>query len=48
VPLLTRGQTDVLGRLAWDLLKTDFIYATWVERATAEARAESQRAMVNQ
>lgn len=49
VPLLTSTQTDVLGRSAWEVLKTDFIYATWVERATAEARAESAKsAMGNQ
>jgi dienelactone hydrolase len=49
VPLLTSIQTDVLGLSAWEALKTDFTYATWVQRATAEARAESAKsAMGNQ
>ena len=41
VPLLTAKDTNVLGRSAWEVLKSDFVYATWVERARAAARAES-------
>jgi hypothetical protein len=44
VPLLTAAQTDVLSMSAWELLKTDFIYSSWVERATAAAKSESQDA----
>jgi dienelactone hydrolase len=42
VPLLTTAQTDILSLSAWQLLKKDFVYATWVERATAAAQSETQ------
>jgi len=41
VPQLTAADTNVLGRSAWDDLKSNFIYASLVERATAAARAET-------
>jgi len=41
VPQLTATDTNVLGRSAWDALKSNFIYASLVERATAAARAET-------
>ncbi len=44
VPLLTAAQTDVLGPSAWQLVKQDFVYATWVERATAAAHLEASSA----
>ena len=37
VPLLTAEQLDVLPQADWDKRKQDFIYATWVQRATAAA-----------
>lgn len=43
VPLLTAKDTDVLGRSAWDLLKSEFVYASWLERASAQARAEATK-----
>ena len=43
VPLLTTVQTDVLSRPAWELLKQNFIYSSWVERATAEAQADATK-----
>lgn len=43
VPLLTAKDTDVLGRSAWDLLKSEFVYASWLERASLQARAEATR-----
>jgi hypothetical protein len=39
VPLLTSTQTDIMSRSAWDLLKGDFIYSSWVERATQAAKS---------
>lgn len=39
VPLMNLPQTDILSRSAWDLLKNEFIYSTWVERAEQDARA---------
>lgn len=41
VPLLTTTQTDVLSPTAWQLLKGDLIYASWVERATTAAQSEA-------
>lgn len=38
VPLLTTEQLQVLPRADWDKRKQDFIYATWVQRATAAAQ----------
>ena len=35
VPHLTLDQLDVLPRSNWDQRKSDFIYATWVQRAAA-------------
>jgi hypothetical protein len=40
VPLLTANDTNVLGRSAWDALKSEFVYSSWLERASAQARAE--------
>lgn len=40
VPLLTAKDTDVLDRSAWDILKSEFVYSSWLERASARARAE--------
>jgi acetyl esterase/lipase len=40
VPLLTTTQTDVLSPAAWQLLKGNLVYASWVERAKAAARSE--------
>ena len=40
VPLLSANDTDVLGRSAWDLLKSEFVYASWVERASAQGHGE--------
>jgi dienelactone hydrolase len=42
VPMLTTAQTDILSLTAWQLLKKDFVYATWVERATAAAQSETK------
>ena len=39
VPLMTSTQTDVLSPEQWQLRKSDFIYARWVERALADAQA---------
>lgn len=39
VPLMTPAQTDILSPSAWQLLKSGFIYSSWVERALADARA---------
>ncbi len=39
VPLMTSAQTDVLSLTQWQLRKSDFIYASWVERALADAHA---------
>jgi hypothetical protein len=44
VPLLTTAQTDILSREAWEQRKKDFVYATWVERATAAAQSETKLA----
>jgi dienelactone hydrolase len=38
VPLMTSTQTDILSPAAWQLLKGDFIYSSWVQRALADAR----------
>jgi dienelactone hydrolase len=46
VPLLTSTQTDILSRSAWDLLKGDLIYSSWVERATQAARSAPANAEV--
>jgi len=43
VPLMTPAQTDILSRPAWELMKKDFVYASWVERATAEAQSGPSR-----
>jgi dienelactone hydrolase len=40
VPHLTVDQLDVLPRSDWDQRKSDFIYATWVQRAAAAASSE--------
>jgi len=39
VPLMTSAQTDILGRPGWELLKSDFIYSSWVERSLRDAKA---------
>jgi dienelactone hydrolase len=39
VPLMTQAQTDILSPSAWQLLKSDFIYSSWIERALADAKA---------
>ena len=44
VPLLAAADTDVLGRSAWDALKSNYIYASWVEHASSVARSEIARA----
>ena len=43
VPLLTATDTDVFSRSAWELLKSEFVYASWLERASAQARAEAMK-----
>jgi hypothetical protein len=43
VPKLTATDTDVLKRPAWDLLKSEFVYASWLERANAQARADATK-----
>lgn len=40
VPLLTAKDTNVLGRSAWDTLKSEFVYSSWLERASAQARTD--------
>jgi hypothetical protein len=47
VPLITRAQTDILSRSAWELVKNDFVYASWVERATAEAQSANIKSEAN-
>ncbi len=39
VPLMTSAQTDVLSPAQWQLRKNDFIYASWVQHALADAQA---------
>lgn len=41
IPMLTANDTNVLRRSEWDALKSDYVYASWVERATAAARAHT-------
>jgi chlorite dismutase len=43
VPLMTTAQTDILSRPAWELVNQDFVYASWVERATAEAQSDPSK-----
>jgi hypothetical protein len=43
VSLMTTAQTDILSRPAWELIKKDLVYASWVERAAAEARSASSQ-----
>jgi dienelactone hydrolase len=43
VPLMTTAQTDVFSRSAWELLKKDYVYASWVERATADAQSDTTK-----
>lgn len=38
VPLMTAAQTDVLTPEQWQSRKNDFIYASWVEHALADAK----------
>jgi dienelactone hydrolase len=42
VPLLTSAQTDILSPSAWQLLKSDFVYSSWVQRALEDARRSDQ------
>jgi dienelactone hydrolase len=46
VPLMTTAQTDILSRPAWELVNQDFVYASWVERATAEAQSDPSKSGV--
>lgn len=39
VPLMTTEQTNVLPMDEWERRKAEFVYATWVERATTAAKA---------
>lgn len=41
VPLLTQAQTDIMSRSAWEMLKAEYVYSTWVERATRDARTSA-------
>ena len=43
VPVLTANDTDVLSRSAWDLLKSEFVYASWLQRAGAQARSDTSK-----
>jgi dienelactone hydrolase len=43
VPLMDSEQTDVLSPTQWQLRKSEFIYASWVERALADAQATSSK-----
>ena len=43
VPLMTTDQTDIMSREEWDKQKQNFVYATWVERATAAGKAEEAK-----
>ena len=38
VPLLSQEQLNILPQAEWERRKTEFVYATWVERALADAR----------
>lgn len=44
VPLMTSAQTDVLTPEQWQLRKNDFVYASWVEHALADAQTSSPKA----
>jgi dienelactone hydrolase len=43
VPLITSAQTDVLSPSAWQLLKNDFVYSSWVQRALEDAKRSDER-----
>jgi dienelactone hydrolase len=40
VPLLTQDQLSILTLDAWNQRKSDFVYSTWVTRATAAAQTQ--------
>ena len=42
VPLMTSAQTDILSRPGWELLKSDFVYSSWVKRAFEDAKASAE------
>ena len=44
VPYLTTAQTDIMSREQWEKEKANFVYATWVERATAAAQSGASQA----
>jgi pimeloyl-ACP methyl ester carboxylesterase len=39
VPLLSQDQLDILTPAEWERRKSEFVYSTWVARATADAKS---------